>query len=127
MNAHLLLGCHYILVARSEYLIDFWNAFRAVCHSTDGLNPSGFEYLAHTSYLSRHQDGRVHLAFAIRRGTEHNFLASGNLGWCCQHQYGGKEWGSTTWDIESDLFDRYTLLPAGDTRLRLNFFGAKTL
>ena len=127
VDADLLLGSHHILVAWAEYLVDLGDALCAIGHRADSLNTAGLEDLAHTGYPRCHQDGGIHLAFATRGRAKHNLLTTGYLGGCGQHQDSREEWGSATWDIESHLFDRYALLPAGHTGSCLHLLGVETL
>ena len=123
----MLLGCHHILIARTEYLIDLGNGFGAVGHSTNGLHTTYFINLADSCYAGSHQDGGIYLALAVGRRTEHNLLASGNLGWGSQHQHGGEEGSGTAGNIQSDALYGNTLLPADNAFLRLYLLSDKPL
>ena len=127
VQAHMLLGSHHILIARTEYLVHLGHALRTIGHGTNSLHTAYLEYLAHSGNACSHQYRRVHLALAVGRGAEHNLLASGNLGRSGQHQHGREEWGRAAGDIESDALDGYALLPAGDTFLCLHLLTDKTL
>ena len=119
VEAHLLLGGHHILVARTEYLIHLRHRLRTIGHCTDSLHATCLEYLADTGDAGSHKDGGIHLAVASRGCAEHDLFTAGNLGWCGKHQYGREEWGGATGDIETDLLDGDALLPAYHTGLSL--------
>ena len=67
MEAHLLLGCHHILVAGTEDLVDLGYRLRAIGHGTDGLNTTSLEDLADTCNAGCHQNGWIHLALTVGR------------------------------------------------------------
>ena len=115
VHSHHLLGCHYILVSRTENLVYLRYTLGTVCHGSDGLHATRLEYLAYTCYLSRREDGRIHLAFLVRRGAEYDFLASGNLGRHGQHQYGREERSGSSRYIQTYLLNAHRLLPTSDT------------
>ena len=127
VEAYLLLGSHHILVARTENLEDLRYALRTIGHSTNSLYTTSLENLADTSYACCHEDGRVHLTFAVGRRAEHNLLTTGNLGGGGKHQHRRKEWGSAARDIETHTFYGDTFLPTADTRLCLHFQTFKLL
>ena len=116
VKRHLLLGCHHILVARSEYLVNLWNTLRSVSHGSNSLNTARLEYLTYTSHLSCIQDGRIHLSLLVGRCTKNNLLASRNLGRNSQHQHGREQRSCSSWDIQTYLLNSYSLLPTNDTR-----------
>ena len=127
LQRNVLLGSHHVLVARTEYLVYLWYALRAVGHGSDGLYASGLENPIHSGDACRHKDGGVHLALLVRRGAEHNLLASGNLGWCGQHEHGREEWGSAARYVQSYALNGYAFLPAGHSLLRLHLLSHEAL
>ena len=127
IEADLLLGCHHILVARTENLIDLGHRLRTVSHSTDGLHTASLENLAHASNAGSHQNGGIDLSLFIRRCTQYDFLTSGYLGRCGQHQDGREEWGSAAGNVESDALDGHTFLPADHTFLCLHLLSDEAL
>ena len=127
MERHLLLGCHDILVARTENLVDLGHRFRAVGHGTDGLHATGLEYLAHAGYSGSHEYGWVHLAFAVGWCAEHYLATPGNLGWRGEHENGGEERGGATGYVESHFLDGHAFLPTHDTRGGLYFVAFEML
>ena len=127
VKTDLLLGSHHILIARTEYLEDLGHTLRTVSHSANGLNATRLEYLAYSGNACSHQNGRIHLAFLVRRRTQHDLLATSYLGRCCQHQHRRKEWGSASRNVETHLFDGYALLPANHTLLGLYLLTHETL
>ena len=127
VEAHLLLGCHHILVARTENLIHLRHALRSVGHGADGLHATNLENLVHTSNAGSHQDGGVHAAFAVGRGAQHNLPASGNLGRSGEHENRREQRGGATGDVETHLLDGRALLPAYDARSRLNLLPLEPL
>ena len=87
MQTNLLLGSHYILIARAEYLVNLGYTLGTISHSTDGLNTTSLEYLANTRNASCYQNGRINLAVATWRRAEHNLLTACYLGRCGQHKH----------------------------------------
>ena len=120
VQTHLLFGCHHILVARTEYLIDLRYAFCTVSHCSDSLNATSLEYLADTGYPSSYQNRRIHLSLTIGRRTEHNLRTTGNLCWGGEHQHRGEEGSCSARDIETYLLDGDTLLPTDHAGLCLH-------
>ena len=121
VKAHFLLGSHDILVAWTEYLIYLGHRLRAVSHCTNGLHTASLEDMAHSGNACGDEDGGVDLALTVGRGAKHNLAASGNLGGCGEHQYGAEQRCRSARNVESNLVDRYALLPAGDTGLGVYF------
>ena len=107
------------MVAWAEYLVDLWHTLRTVGHGTDGLYATGLEDFTHTGNAGCYEDGRIDLALTVGRRAEHDFLTTGNLGRCGQHQHGREEWGSAAGNIETHTLDGDALLPADNTLLRL--------
>ena len=122
-----MFGSHHILVARTKDFEDLGYRLCSIGHCTDGLYTASLKYLADASHTGGIEDGRIHLTLLVGRCTEHNLLTASNLGRCGEHQDGREEWGSTTRDIESDLLDGDTLLPASHPFLCLDFLSYETL
>ena len=127
VQANLLLGGHDILVAGTEDFIYLGYALGTIGHSADGLYATCLEYLAYTCNAGCHQNGGVYLTIATWRGAEHTLLASCNLSWCGQHEYGREEWGGAARNVETNLLDGYTLLPANHAGLRLDLLALELL
>ena len=120
VQTHLLFGCHHILVARTENLVNLRYAFCTVSHCSDSLNATSLEYLADTGYPSSYQNRRIHLSLTIGRRTEHNLRTTGNLCWGGEHQHRGEEGSCSARDIETYLLDGDTLLPTDHAGLCLH-------
>ena len=127
VQAYLLLGCHDILIAGAEDLVDLGYRLRAIGHGADSLYTANLENLADTSYASSHQDSRIDMSFAVGWGAEHYLAAAGNLCRSGQHQYRRKQRCCAAGNVKPHLLDGYALLPADDTGLRLYLFRAETL
>ena len=115
VETHLLLGCHHVLVARSEYLIHLGYRFSAVGHGSDGLHSACLEDMAHSRNAGSNENGRIHLTLAVGRSTEHNLAATGYLGRSGEHEHGAEQRCCAARDIKSHLVDGNTLLPTGDS------------
>ena len=68
VEAHLLLGRHHILIARTKDLIHFWHAPGAISHGSYCLHTAGLENLADTSNARSGQNGGIYFASAFGRG-----------------------------------------------------------
>ena len=127
MQANLLFGSHDILVAWSENLIYLRYRLCAVGHCSDGLHATSLENLVHTCNTGCHENSGVHLTFAVGRRTQYDILAACNLCWSGQHQNSREEWGCASWDIETNLLDSDTFLPAGHASTGLHLLSSETL
>ena len=58
----------------------------------------------------------MNLSFLVRRSTENDFLASGNLCRSSQHQDGGEKRSCPTGNVQSHFLNGYRFLPASYAR-----------
>ena len=127
VQTYLLLGSHDVLVARTEDLVDLGYRLCTVGHRTDSLYATSLENLADTCNAGSYKDGGINLTLTVWRGAEHDLTASSDLCWGSQHEYRREEWGSATWNIETNLLNGYALLPANNTWLCLYLLALELL
>ena len=127
VKRHHLLGCHHILVTRTENLVHLGHTLSTISHSSDGLHTTRLEYLAYTCHLSCIEDGWIDFSFLVRRGTKYDFLTTCDLGRYSQHQHSREKRSRSTRYIQTHLLDAHSLLPTSHTFHRFHLLAFKLL